>query len=808
MKRLLLFVLSLLLVSSVNAYLVTSFNDSSSSKDYFFNSSFLTDTVYINLPKAAVLSTATVKSNVTYNWIDNSFTTVAGGIDITAVYNSKIVIDSNSNIKLFYTANYSPALEPTTHVLWLNDLSSTTGIGDIGHPANNQSFDVAIDSNNVLYATWVYYNSTDDKQYLYVANSSNWNNKILVNVSPYNISEASSLDLAYPSLAVDSNNVIHLVWEMYNGSSMQIYYANSSSGWSVMKISNESDNCHTPDILVTSDGTVHVVFQDPPAEDAVETTSMSSGSSVSLAATCVSVGYSNTYIKYTNSSSWPSSTTIVLGTIAPYCSLKFPKISKDSGDNLYLAAWAAYSYQPVFYQALWNESSRQTIGYGYHTQIGIDPEDLIHIVYTNQTGLNITFSNSSSSFAKIFKDDYASSSSIIPDVAIGPNGGLFVTYAKGTSVYYMRYGDLPNTTVIKVNDSAVFSKTNEYKGSDVIDLSSNISSFLSNCNATNGNCSVPLNVSVGSSGRVKLTDLNISYGTKITGVGFGLSFKLSDGTNVLTTAQYSDGVIYAYNGTSLLMKVNTSFRNQPNYSGWTGEAGTTSDNRAYVRVDALPSTAQNLSQKTIYLKWANTSLSKVCVVDSASINASTLQGITNETDCTNAGGTVQTPNTEDLSGVTYFVITGTANSGAVQIQATTNNPPVLSDGSVSPEVGSKYAFYTYTVTVTDPDNDTVTARVYIDGTPYTMEEYDSTDTTTSDGKVFTYSYQFGTSGTHSYYFEATDGTDTTRTITYSGPTVGETLPISTARAPGMSELGAVLVFLMGTAFVLFKARSG
>jgi len=101
-----------------------------------------------------------------------------------------------------------------------------------------------------------------------------------------------------------------------------------------------------------------------------------------------------------------------------------------------------------------------------------------------------------------------------------------------------------------------------------------------------------------------------------------------------------------------------------------------------------------------------------------------------------------------------------------------NNPPSLSSGSVSPSSGNINTQITYAVTYTDADGDAPSyIKVYIDGASYQMSEISGAYT---DGAIYRYTTTLGI-GSHTYYFEASDGQATARLPTSgnsSGPIVG------------------------------------
>jgi len=109
---------------------------------------------------------------------------------------------------------------------------------------------------------------------------------------------------------------------------------------------------------------------------------------------------------------------------------------------------------------------------------------------------------------------------------------------------------------------------------------------------------------------------------------------------------------------------------------------------------------------------------------------------------------------------------------------TINHVPSLLSPQVNPITGIEGASFTYQVIYQDEDNTTPTVkRVYIDGTPYTMM---TSDSTYYDGSLFTYTTSSLNTGTHTYYFEFSDGVNTVTTTVLGGPTVYENTPPSLA----------------------------
>ncbi|MBI2077600.1 MAG: PKD domain-containing protein [Euryarchaeota archaeon] len=114
-----------------------------------------------------------------------------------------------------------------------------------------------------------------------------------------------------------------------------------------------------------------------------------------------------------------------------------------------------------------------------------------------------------------------------------------------------------------------------------------------------------------------------------------------------------------------------------------------------------------------------------------------------------------------------------------------NADPTLSNGRVDPGEGDPSTTFVFRVTYRDGNDDPPTVkRVFIDGTPRTME---TTDTKYSDGSEFRHATSLPP-GQHSFFYEFDDGTTTVRdpdSGSHPGPTVtgeGNLPPRVVARA--------------------------
>nr|MDO8115470.1 hypothetical protein [Candidatus Sigynarchaeota archaeon] len=127
----------------------------------------------------------------------------------------------------------------------------------------------------------------------------------------------------------------------------------------------------------------------------------------------------------------------------------------------------------------------------------------------------------------------------------------------------------------------------------------------------------------------------------------------------------------------------------------------------------------------------------------------------------------------------YFTASDGAASATTPTQsgpAVTNTAPTLSGSSASPASGTILTTFIFRITYTDVDNNAPShVNILIDHTPFTMSKQTPSDTTYTDGCVYSYSKKLAI-GSHSYYFTASDGIATTQTESYSGPTVTNTAP--------------------------------
>lgn len=104
---------------------------------------------------------------------------------------------------------------------------------------------------------------------------------------------------------------------------------------------------------------------------------------------------------------------------------------------------------------------------------------------------------------------------------------------------------------------------------------------------------------------------------------------------------------------------------------------------------------------------------------------------------------------------------------------------LLSGGIVDPATGNSTTLFNYTVTYTNAGNNPPTSmNAIIDGITYAMEEADPSDTDYTDGKVYYLNKTLSTQS-HTYSFEASDGTDNDKTtVSQRSPTSNPQVSLS------------------------------
>ena len=128
--------------------------------------------------------------------------------------------------------------------------------------------------------------------------------------------------------------------------------------------------------------------------------------------------------------------------------------------------------------------------------------------------------------------------------------------------------------------------------------------------------------------------------------------------------------------------------------------------------------------------------------------------------------------------ITIFVNDTAGNVNSTAIYFTVANPPILSEGQVTPSMGERWlTLFNFTVKYTDADNDPPTfLNITLDGKNYTMIKADLDDNNYIDGCLYYHTTTLLKLGTYQFNFYTSDGTYSTFTDIFNGPIVQDTTP--------------------------------
>jgi hypothetical protein len=128
----------------------------------------------------------------------------------------------------------------------------TYNTGDSWYPT------IAVDSDNHIHITWSDYTPGDGEIYYKKSTDggATWTTKRLTYSDHYSLS---------PTIAVDSNSYIHIAWEELTSVNREIYYKRSTDrgvSWTTSRLTWNSGDSMEPSITVDSSNNIHVVWQD------------------------------------------------------------------------------------------------------------------------------------------------------------------------------------------------------------------------------------------------------------------------------------------------------------------------------------------------------------------------------------------------------------------------------------------------------------------------------------------------------------------------------------------------------------------
>jgi hypothetical protein len=153
--------------------------------------------------------------------------------------------DTSGNMEVYYMKSTNAGSTWTTKRLTWNAGESRT-------PA------IATDTNNRIYIVW--YDDTPGNSEIFLKKSTDegktWTTQRLTWTS-----DAS----ATPSIAVDSNNFIHIVWHDYTPGNWDIYYKKSTNGgtsWTSKRLTWNLSDSEWPKVTTDSNNNIHVVWDE------------------------------------------------------------------------------------------------------------------------------------------------------------------------------------------------------------------------------------------------------------------------------------------------------------------------------------------------------------------------------------------------------------------------------------------------------------------------------------------------------------------------------------------------------------------
>jgi hypothetical protein len=220
----------------------------------------------------------------------------------------------------------------------------------------------------------------------------------------------------YPSIATDTNNHIHVVWQDSTPSNAEIYYKKSTNGgatWTTKRLTWNSTSSQMPAIVIGSNNHVHVVWYDyaPGNFEIFNKRSTDGGATWSVRRLTYNSGASD-----------------------------HPAIAVDSNNHLYVV-WRDYSpgSEEILYKnstdggASWT-TRRLTYNSGYSTVPAIcaDSNNHIHVVWHDFTPGNYeifykTSTDGGASWASQ-RLTWNSGLSIWPDIAADSSNQIYVLW--------------------------------------------------------------------------------------------------------------------------------------------------------------------------------------------------------------------------------------------------------------------------------------------------------------------------------------------------------------------------------------------
>ena len=142
----------------------------------------------------------------------------------------------------------------SANVCMLSDVRVTNDVNTSVYPS------LAVDSNNNVHISW--YDDRDGNSEIYYKKCDNNGNNLTGDVRVTN--DASNSE--NPSIAVDSDNNVHISWVDGRDGNSEIYYKKYDNDGNILtgdvRVTNDASNSEDPSIAVDSDNNVHISWED------------------------------------------------------------------------------------------------------------------------------------------------------------------------------------------------------------------------------------------------------------------------------------------------------------------------------------------------------------------------------------------------------------------------------------------------------------------------------------------------------------------------------------------------------------------
>ena len=165
-----------------------------------------------------------------------------------------IAIDSNNNIHIVWAG----FVNSWSQIRYIKYTTSWQPIENLTSENYDQQYSfIAIDNNNYLHIAWhgKHPDSASYNQIRYIKYTTSWQNIENLTIGNYH--------QYYPSIAIDSNGYVHIVWSgTYSGSTIgQIRYIKNTGFWqSIENLTSEEYGQFSSSIAIDSNNNIHIVW--------------------------------------------------------------------------------------------------------------------------------------------------------------------------------------------------------------------------------------------------------------------------------------------------------------------------------------------------------------------------------------------------------------------------------------------------------------------------------------------------------------------------------------------------------------------